>query len=117
MDNSQLGPQLMAETWLHPNRRAILFGCIPPIISAAIGAWIAISMGREADYWQWVGLILIGMSLCTIGLMINQLRRPRIAFRNGQVLFYVRSGSPIAVPAEIVEAFFLGQGPAKLPGM
>jgi hypothetical protein len=32
------------------------------------------------------------------------------------VLFYLRSGQPLAVPVEIVEAFFVGQGPATLPG-
>ncbi len=52
-----------------------------------------------------------------IGMLIHQLRRPRVAFRDGRVLFYLRSGSPIAVPAGIVEAFFLGQGPAELPGI
>jgi hypothetical protein len=31
------------------------------------------------------------------------------------VLFYLRSGPPIAVPLEVVEAFFAGQGPAHLP--
>ena len=40
-----------------------------------------------------------------------QLRRPRIAFKSGNVLFYLRSGPPIAVPVEIVEAFL----PAKAP--
>jgi hypothetical protein len=51
-----------------------------------------------------------------IVILLRQLRRPRIAFSNGQVLFYLRSGSPIAVPASVVEAFFLGQGPALLLG-
>jgi hypothetical protein len=44
------------------------------------------------------------------------MHRPRIAYQDGQVLFYLRSGSPIAIPVEFVEAFFLGQGPLALPG-
>ena len=47
--------------------------------------------------------------------MLFQLRRPRVAFENGHVLFYLRSGKPIGVPVEIVESFFAGQGPAHLP--
>jgi hypothetical protein len=31
------------------------------------------------------------------------------------VLFNLRAGQPIAVPVQVVEAFFLGQGPSHLP--
>jgi hypothetical protein len=48
---------------------------------------------------------------------MTQLFRPRIAFSNGDVLFYVRSGRPIGVPVNVVEAFFAGQGPAHLPAV
>ena len=41
---------------------------------------------------------------------------PRVAYRDGCVLFYLRAGTPIAVPVHVVEAFFQGQGPAHLPG-
>ncbi|HMP05165.1 MAG TPA: hypothetical protein PJ982_02350, partial [Lacipirellulaceae bacterium] len=53
------------------------------------------------------GLLVLGLA--------NQWRQPRIAYRDGQVLFNLRAGRPVAVPAEAVEAFFLGQGPAYLP--
>ena len=49
-----------------------------------------------------------------VGLLL-QLVRPRIAYRDKHVLFYLRTRTPIAVPVEVVEAFFLGQGPAHLP--
>ena len=39
-----------------------------------------------------------------------------IAFQNGQVLFYLRCGRPIAVPADVVESFFVGHSPSHLPG-
>jgi hypothetical protein len=48
-------------------------------------------------------------------MLIRHLRRPRISYDNGHVHFYLRSGLPIDVPVEVVEAFFLGQGVAKLP--
>jgi hypothetical protein len=65
---------------------------------------------------------IVGWALTAVGLVLmlglfNQLRRPRIAFRNGEVLFHLRSGAPVAVPVEIVEAFFLGQGPANIPAV
>lgn len=59
------------------------------------------------------GLIGVG-GLLALGLL-GQFRRPRIAYRDGDVLFHLRAGAPIAVPSEIVEAFFIGQGPAYLP--
>ncbi len=106
----------MRETWLKPNRRAILFGALTPMLVAAGGVWLAFR-GTESDAaaWHWGGIILMLLGLgCTAQLLL-QLRRPRIAFENGTVLFYLRSGSPIGVPVDVVEAFFAGQGPAHLP--
>src|SRR5206468_1604639 len=56
-------------------------------------------------------------SALMIAMLLNQFRRPRVAYRDGRLQFYVRSGPPIAVPVDVVEAFFLGQGPAHLPVM
>jgi hypothetical protein len=108
--------RLMQETWLKSNRRAILFGCIPPLLLAAIGAWLGF-LPNVSSGWRWLGIVMIIVSLCFIGTMVMQLRRPRIAYRDQSVLFYLRSGPPIAAPVEIVEAFFAGQGPAHLPGL
>jgi hypothetical protein len=108
----------MHETWLRPNRRAILFGCVPPLVLAALGAWIAFGFTESgAGVWRWLGLSLVGVSLPMIGILLSQLRYPRIGFRDGMVLFYLRVGAPIAMPVEIVESFFFGQGPAHLPAM
>jgi hypothetical protein len=108
----------MRETWLNTNRRAILFGCVPPLAVVTGGAWLAIGTSRESGHpWRWLGVILLLMGLGTIATLIRQLRRPRIAFQNGLVLFYLRSGPPIAIPVKVVEAFFAGQSPAHLPGM
>jgi hypothetical protein len=104
----------MAETWLRPNRRAILFGCILPLVLGAIGVRLAIASG-ETDSWRWVGIMLMIISVGIFAMLMNQLRRPRVAYADGRVLFYLRSGPPIAVPVNVVEAFFLGQGPAHLP--
>jgi hypothetical protein len=107
----------MHETWLKPNRRALWLACVPPAVLGAIGLWM-VTAGREADRYVWrgIGIALVALATILIGMLVRQLCRPRIAYRDGQVLFYLRSGPPFAVPAQFVEAFFLGQGPARLPG-
>jgi len=106
----------MRETWLKPNRRAILFGAVTPLLIAAAGLWLALrKTDSDASGWHWSGVVLFLLGLaCTCQLLL-QIRRPRIAFENGMVLFYLRGGSPIGVPVDVVEAFFAGQGPAHLP--
>jgi hypothetical protein len=52
----------------------------------------------------------------SIAMLLRQFVRPRIAYEKGEVVFDLRSGPPIRVPVHLVEAFFLGQGPATLPG-
>jgi hypothetical protein len=104
----------MREVWLKTNHRAILFGCSLPVIFAAMGLWMAwTAPEHSATRWVGVGEVLVG-TLTTL-FLLRQLRRPRIARDDGNVLFYMRSGPPIAVPLEVVEAFFAGQGPAHLP--
>jgi hypothetical protein len=71
--------------------------------------------GSGTAWWRWIGGAICLTSLGVAGMLVWQMRRPRVAFRNANVLFYLRSGEPIAVPLEFVEAFFLGSGPAELP--
>src|SRR5262245_15995663 len=105
---------LMRETWLRPNRRAIWFGCVPPAAMAALGVFLSGGETNSNNEWlRWIGAAFMTGGLALIGALIAQLRRPRIAYRNGDVLFYLRASRPIAVPVGVVEAFFLGQGPAK----
>jgi hypothetical protein len=106
----------MREIWLRPNRRAILFGCMPPLVITALGAWL---LGQATVYGSiagWLGLPLLAVGIQLIAMLLRHVRRPRLAYQHGKVLFYLRSGAPVAVPAEVVEAFFFGQGPTELPG-
>jgi hypothetical protein len=108
----------MRETWLRPNRRAILFGAVTPMLVATGGLWLAFrGTDSDASAWHWGGIVLLVLGLACTAQLLLQLRRPRIAFENGTLLFYLRSGSPIGVPVDVVEAFFAGQGPAHLPGL
>jgi hypothetical protein len=83
--------------------------------AAMVGVGLLLQSGATA-WWTraaaWMFVVLGGVLM--IGL-ITQWRRPRIAYRDGQVLFHLRAGRPIAVPVQVVEAFFAGQGPSHLP--
>ena len=105
----------MQEVWLKTNRRAILFGLVLPLVIIGIGLWLMFGAERGTDY-AWPGALVSVFGAIVLFALLRQIRRPRIAFRDGHVLFYVRSGQPIAVPVDIVESFFAGQSEAHLPG-
>jgi hypothetical protein len=106
----------MNEVWLRPNRRALGFGMILPAAVAVAG--VALATGGVAS-WGAAGAV-VGWLLAAVGFSLMaalawQMRIPRVAFRSGELLFYLRFGEPIRVPIEVVECFFIGQGPAILP--
>jgi hypothetical protein len=103
----------MTDIWLTSNRRVIFMAMLPVGLLGAVSlAFLTRDAAPIVHVLAWLGLILVVALL--IGLL-QQLFRPRIAYRDNQVLFYLRPRSPIAVPVKVVEAFFLGQGPAHLP--
>lgn len=90
---------------------------VPPLALGLIGTWLAWGLAAADLAWpRWLGAAFIAVASFMMTGLAAQMRRPRVAFENGHVLFYLRSGAPIAVPVELVEAFFLGQGPLVLPG-
>jgi hypothetical protein len=103
----------MTEVWLHANRRVLALALIPTGLIAMVGVLLAIN--SESTAASVVGWALVALGVLLILGLVTQMRRPRIAYRNGEVLFTLRSGPPVAVPVQVVEAFFLGQGPAKIP--
>jgi hypothetical protein len=105
----------MTEIWLHANRRVLLMALIPVGLMGVVGVLLAISSHNTALN-IFGGALALGSALLFIGLA-RQLRQPRIAYRDGNVLFHLCSGQPIAVPVQVVEAFFLGQGPANIPAV
>ncbi len=109
----------MREIWLQGNRRAILFGAILPTVLMLAGlAMVGVALNRDgAIVLRSCGSAAILIGMLVLAILAVQYRRPRIAFQNAHVLFFVRSGGPIAVPVDIVEAFIIGQGPAHLPGI
>jgi hypothetical protein len=104
----------MHEVWLRSNRRILAMGLIPGLAISGAAAALGLTTSSEGLRWFAVAMFAIGLGLS--GIVLKQLARPRLAYANGRVLFYLRTGRPIAVPVEMVEAFFLGQGPAYIPG-
>lgn len=104
----------MHEVWLRSNRRILTLGLIPGL--AISGAAIALWATASSSGLQWFAGLMLLVGLALVAIVVRQLVRPRVAYADGNVLFYLRAGQPIAVPVGIVEAFFLGQGPAYIPG-
>lgn len=106
----------MREIWLLPNRRAIVLASMVPLCIALVGAMLLlVARTSEGAAARWVGVAVGAAGLIMQGLVLGTLRRPRIAYEAGHVLFYLRRGGPLRVPVEVVEAFIVGQGPADLP--
>jgi hypothetical protein len=103
----------MTEVWLAPNHRVLALATLPVGILGGLSAAILASNAPTAVRLLAAGMLIVSF-LLAIGLWLHWLR-PRIAYRDGEVLFFLRARTPIAVPVEVVEAFFLGQGPAYLP--
>ena len=108
----------MTEVWLRGNRRIIYTAAVVPLVMALVGvAFLAAadesSLGAIAG-WTGLGMTLLGGVV--LGILLMLARQPRLAYRDGHLLVYLRPTGPIRVPIEIVEAFLAGQGPTSLPG-
>ena len=107
----------MREIWLHTNRRAILLGMLLPGSIAASGAALAIVSRQLGAGWWWTtaGIVSAVGGLLALTSLAWWLSVPRLAYEAGELLVFVDRREPIRVPIEIVECFFLGQGPSFLP--
>ena len=108
----------MPAVWIKSNSRAILLGMVPPTLTALLGTclslgWIAPLEPLELRLSVWALLLV---SLLILAILAWQLRQPRLAYVEGELLVYLRAGPPFRVPLDIVECFLLGQAPTMLPG-
>ena len=103
----------MPEVWLRSNRRVIVLGLIPVGLLCAIS--LLLFTQATNSVLAGIALAVAALSVVLIAILVKYLTSPRVAYADGNVLFYLRAGAPIAVPVHVVEAFFLGQGPAHLP--
>lgn len=105
------------EVWLRTNARVMLFGMVPPALFAVMGLILLLGLpGREPPTWlRVVGGGMLAVSLVLIAALARQMRKPRLAYHNGEILLWLRSGQPIRLPVEFVECFLLGKASSKLP--
>ena len=108
----------MREIWLHTNRRAILMGMLLPGSIAAAGAALASVAWRleAAWWWQAAGILCAIAGLIVLASLSAWLSVPRLAYESGELLVFI-DRRPLRVPIDIVEVFFLGQGPSFLPDL
>lgn len=110
------GGRLMREVWLRSNRRAVLLLLLGPALALVVGGGLvaAAAWGGWHVALAWVGGLLVAGSLFfAVGLFAWSLQ-PRLAYAEGELLVYLAPGAPVRVPANIVECFFVGQGPTLL---
>jgi hypothetical protein len=112
----------MPEVWLRTNRRAlalamILVGLLLAVTLGAIPLGVmpgGIPAGSQAMF----AASMLTISAVPAWLMIQlvrAMRQPRLAYADGELLVYLEPQTPTRVPIDIVECFFLGQGPSELP--
>ncbi len=106
------------ELWLRTNTRALWFGMVLPLALAAVGAMLLWGLpGRDGPSWiRAVGGASLVLGSALVVALLIQLRRPRLAYHDGHLAVWLRSGPPVRVPIECVEGFLLGRAPSLLPG-
>lgn len=111
-------PKMAHEVWLRTNTRALWFGMIVPSVMVGVGSLLLVGLpGREPAWWmRLVGGASLALGSVLIVALTVQLRRPRLAYRDGHLEVTLRPGVPDRVPIEYVEGFLLGHAPSFLPG-
>ena len=101
----------MVEILLRCNRRiaALLIG-VSVLIVAAGG--IMMVQAHVAGFAWIIGLAIMLLGTAWIAFIVWIARQPRLAIDGQELLVYLHAGRPLRVPLDIVEVFFLGQGPA-----
>ena len=105
--------RFMTECWLKPNRR-------PTYVALAIGLLVVLISGVGITL-AWRNGSTIGLLFASFGLTAGgvccltcwfALRRARVTYFDGSLFVHDGSQSPVSVPIDVVEVFFLGSGPA-----
>jgi hypothetical protein len=105
------------EVWLRTNRRALVMAMLSPglLLAGFIAALVWSLITRQ--HWfipSMLGLFVVALLWLLAGLT-SAMFLPRLAYRPGELLVYLELHRPTSVPIDIVEVFFLGQGPSDLP--
>jgi hypothetical protein len=95
-------------------------GLIPPVLLGLLGmALVIASSAGGGGSWavaSWLGWALVAVGTLMVVAIVYWMRLPRLGYENGQFLVYLRTVAPLRVPIDVVECFFLGQGPSRIAG-
>ncbi|MGD9644941.1 MAG: hypothetical protein AB7U73_04460 [Pirellulales bacterium] len=109
---------MKTEIWLRANRR--IFGLALAVYGAiALSALLAVVGGVALGGATWLiaaASIVLAFSLLGVAWLAIQMNRPRLGYRSGDLLVYVRQGHPARISVADIECFLLGRGPTLLPG-
>ena len=84
-------------------------------LAALLVASVLSALWADMLWIRWSATIVaIPLSLLLL-VLLRMLTSPRLALEDDKLLVFLRVGSPVRVPIEVVECFFLGQGPTLLP--
>ncbi len=108
----------MAECWLRSNRRVAAFGAIVPAARVLVGVWLATGWAGTgaSSAPRWIGAVVTGIGGVLLATWLFVAGSPRLAYEHGYLVVALRVHRVLRVPIELVECFFLGQGPSHLPG-
>ena len=106
------------EIWLRTNVRPMLFGMIP---AATVGLLGLVLLCGWPSYSPptWLRVLAGSLAVLAFGnlaIQLWQLRRPRLAYADGNLLVWLRPGPAIRVPVDAVECFWFGRVPTLLQG-
>jgi len=106
------------EVWLRPNRRVMAVGIVILILLMG-GALGLLAMSQHVAVTA-LGWTIAAVSLLLFIAVVRTAGRPRLAYDDGCLLVFLGTAflgtaQPHRVPIELVECFFLGQGPSLLP--
>jgi hypothetical protein len=106
------------ECWLRTNTRATSLGFLVPGLLCVIGVLLIVLTPTDGGFspWQWTGIALLAVAAAMALAVVSMLRLPRLAYQDGKLLVFLRGRTPLAVPIEDVEVFFLGQTESLMPG-
>lgn len=108
----------MPEVWLRTNRRALQLGAILPgliLIAAVAGACYWFSKNGAGSWFAWLHVLFAIGSAYLLLALLWLMNQPRLAYQAGKLLVFLGDRAPTEVPIDVVEVFFLGQGPSNLP--
>lgn len=92
-----------------------IFLSLPILLMLLAISFVAVGVGEDSFQWMiWIGLACSTVAAIIMFPIVKATLSPRLGYEEGFLLVYLRGNSPIKVPIDIVEVFFLGQGPAMI---